>query len=92
MKNIGLSPKLGTLSLTSRTQDHIKPMKILAPDRSPYETHLPKKAQKNNSIKYPEFKVRKQQNKRFDKIVSMITYAITSADKALKYVNLSVNF
>lgn len=67
-------------------------MKILAPEKSPYEAHVPKKTQKNASMKYPEFKIKKHQNKKFDKIISLITYAVTSADKALKYVNLSVNF
>jgi hypothetical protein len=36
--------------------------------------------------------VKKHQNKRFDKIVSLVNYTITSADKALKYVSLSSNF
>lgn len=37
-------------------------------------------------------RVKKHQNKRFDKIVSLVNYTITSADKALKYVSLSSNF
>jgi hypothetical protein len=37
-------------------------------------------------------RVKKHQNKRFDKIVSLVNYTITSADKALKYVSLSANF
>lgn len=36
--------------------------------------------------------MKKHQNKRFDKIVSLVNYTITSADKALKYVSLSSNF
>ena len=37
-------------------------------------------------------RVKKQQNKKFDKVVSLINYTITSADKALKHVNLAANF
>jgi len=37
-------------------------------------------------------RVKKYQNKKFDKLVSLINYTITSADKALKYVNLTSNF
>ena len=37
-------------------------------------------------------RIKKQQNKKFDKIVSLINYTITSADKALKHVNLASNF
>ena len=38
------------------------------------------------------FRVKKHQNKKLDKLISLINYTITSADKALKYVNLSANF
>jgi len=38
------------------------------------------------------FRIKKHQNKKFDKVISLINYTITSADKALKYVNLSSNF
>lgn len=40
---------------------------------------------------YP-YRVKKHQNKQFDKLVSLITYTITSSDKAMRYLNLSVNF
>ncbi len=36
--------------------------------------------------------MKKHQNKRFDKIVSLVNYTINSADKALKDVALSANF
>jgi len=36
--------------------------------------------------------VKKHHNKKFDKLISLISYTITSADKALKYVNLTANF
>jgi ABC-type methionine transport system ATPase subunit len=60
------------------------------PAKTPIITNLSNTL--NSSIGIYNFRIKKQHNKKFDKLVTLISYTIASADKALKYVNLSVNF
>jgi len=93
MKSINPSPK------PNLSHQLTKPIEI-KPARTPIlekqSVGLTRKStqgiQPATKTKCVDFKVKKYQNKKFDKIVSLINYTITSADKALKYVNLSSNF
>lgn len=60
----------------------------------PQEHHQPGQGHQDSGVQVHccLCRIKKHQNKKFDKIVSLINYTITSADKALKYVNLSSNF
>jgi hypothetical protein len=72
------------------TSTHKQSEAILKPPQQPQPLSLFNNEQLN-TIEAGEFKCRKYNNRRLDKLVSLIQYMVSSSEKALKYIS-STNF